>query len=36
LEELGELEPHAAITVAAAIAAAAVGMMETVLNMTQW
>ena len=35
LDELGELEPHAAITVEAAIAAAAVGRMETVLNMTQ-
>jgi hypothetical protein len=35
LDELGELEPHAAITVAAAIAAVAAGRMETVLNMTQ-
>jgi hypothetical protein len=32
--ELGELEPRAAITVAAAIAAAATGRAEVVLNMT--
>ena len=35
LDELDELEPQAAITVAAAIAAAAIGRLEVVLNMTQ-
>jgi hypothetical protein len=36
LDELGEFEPQAAIIVAAAIAAAAMGRGEGVLNMTQW
>jgi hypothetical protein len=35
LDELGEFEPQAANTVAAAIAAAAAGRLEVVLNMTQ-
>jgi hypothetical protein len=35
LDELGEFEPQAAITVAAAIAAAAAGRLEVVLNMRQ-
>ena len=35
LDELGEFEPQAAIIAAAAIAAAATGRVEVVLNMTQ-
>ena len=35
VDELGDFDPHAAITVATAMAAAAVGRLEAVLNMTQ-